>query len=79
MANFKFVLNPEGVKELLQSPGMQAIIKETAAVKASEAGEGYAYDVKIGQKRAYANIYPETQKARQDNLENNTLEKVIRT
>jgi hydroxymethylglutaryl-CoA reductase len=75
----KFVLNKDGVKELLQSQEMQDIIKQHASAKASQAGDGYAYSVKVGQNRAYANVYPDTKEAAKDNLVNNTLEKVIRS
>lgn len=81
MSNYKVVkleLNQAGVQELLKSSEMQAILGEKAKEKAGQAGEGYAYAVHVGQNRAYANIYPETDEARDDNLTNNTLEKVIR-
>lgn len=74
----KFELNRNGVRELLQSSEIQAIIKQHASAKASQAGSGYAYDVKVGKSRAYANIYAETEEAKKDNFANNTLEKVIR-
>ena len=77
--SFRFELNSNGVRELLQSPEMQGIIGELAAQKAEQAGDGYAYDVNVGQSRAYANIYAETKEAIKDNYENNTLEKVIRS
>ena len=75
----RFELNSEGVKELLQSPEMQNILEEYAKAKAEEAGEGYDAAVHLGKRRAYANIYPATKEAAYDNLDNNTLEKVIRT
>lgn len=75
----KFELNEAGVQELLKSAEMQGILKEHADAKASEAGEGYASSVHVGAKRAYANVYPDTHEAYLDNLDNNTLEKVIRT
>lgn len=78
MSKVVFTLNRNGVRELLQSEEMQAVIDQYASAKVSEAGEGYAYDVKVGQSRTYANIYPETDAAKADNLTNNTLEKVIR-
>ncbi len=74
----KFELNSAGVQELLKSAEMQSILEGKAKEKAGEAGEGYACSVHVGQKRAYANIYPDTKEAYQDNLKNNTLEKVIR-
>lgn len=75
----KFKLNSAGVKELLKSSAMQSILAQNAAKKANAAGEGYASSVHTGQKRAYANVYPATKEAAFDNLENNTLEKVIRS
>lgn len=75
---FKFKLNGAGVRELLQSGAMRNILSAEASRKASQAGTGYSSEVHIGQKRAYANIFPNTKEAVQDNYENNTLEKVIR-
>lgn len=77
--SFKVELNGAGVRELLKSGQMQAILRKEAAKKANAAGNGYKSDVHVGQKRSYANIYPGTYEARIDNLENNTLEKVIRS
>lgn len=74
----KFELNSDGVKELLRSAEMQSVLNEYATEKADEAGEGYEAAVHLGKKRAYANIYPGTREAAYDNLDNNTLEKVIR-
>ncbi len=72
-------LNSEGVQELLKSDEMQALLSELASSKAGRAGGGYEYTVKVGQRRAYANIYPASKEAYQDNPDNNTLEKVIRS
>lgn len=72
-------LNSESVQELLKSDEMQALLSELASSKAGQAGVGYEYSVKVGQRRAYANIYPASKEAYQDNLDNNTLEKVIRS
>jgi hypothetical protein len=77
--NLRIKLNSAGVKALLQSPEMQGIIGKFASAKASQAGTGYAYNVKVGKSRTYANIYAETDEAKKDNFENNTLEKVIRS
>lgn len=75
----KFELNSAGVRELLKSSEMQSIIDGHAQAKAKQAGNGYEADTRIGKKRAYANIYPATLEAAYDNLDNNTLEKVIRS
>lgn len=78
-SDITFVLNPAGVRELLRSPQMQSIIREKAEEKAMACGQGYEASVHVGVNRAYANIYPATKEAYQDNLDNNTLEKVIRS
>lgn len=74
----KFKLNRKGVHALLNSPEVTAEIQRTAAAVASRAGDGYAAAEphKTGQ-RVAVNIYPETAEARADNLDNNTLLKVI--
>lgn len=79
MKLIKFKLNGAGVQELLQGEAMQNVLREAAEQKAAAAGEGYEASVMIGQKRAYANITAATDEAKADNLENNTLEKVIRS
>lgn len=75
----RFELNKQGVRELLQSQKMQDVLEYYAEEKAKEAGDGYTTDVHVGKNRAYANIYPDTKEAYFDNLDNNTLEKVIRS
>lgn len=79
MTNVEIKLNSEGVQELLKSDEMQVLLSELASSKVGQAGGGYEYSVKVGQRRAYANIYPASKEAYQDNLDNNTLEKVIRS
>ena len=78
MSNVKFVLNSEGVQELLKSAEMQAVLDSHAQAVADRAGLGYAAETKVGKKRAYANIYAETYGAKRDNLENNTLLKSLK-
>ena len=79
MSKTSFKLNSSGVQALLKGAAMQSILSGHAQHKAGQAGTGYASEVKIGQRRAYANVYPATSEAYHDNLENNTLEKVIRS
>lgn len=77
MSSIKFVLNKDGVRELLQSEAMQSILNDYAESASSRAGEGYNSEVHMGKKRAYANVYAETYEAKQDNLDNNTLLKSL--
>ena len=78
MSKIEFDLNENGVRELLQSPEMQSILSQYAAETANRAGEGYKYEVKVGQKRSYANISADTPKAYYTNLKHNTLLKALK-
>lgn len=77
MSKTEFVLNPDGVRALLQSPEMHGVLSSLAAPRAARAGDGYAAAVHVGKKRCYANIYPDSDKAYRDNNEHNTLLKVL--
>lgn len=83
MASLKFKLSRKGVKELLKSEEMEAILKKEAEAKAQQANAmggvtGYESATHKGKNRVYANIFPQSKDAAVDNLENNTLEKIIR-
>ena len=73
----KFVLNRAGVRELMQSQEMVDVLTEFADQVANRAGEGYS--VYIGTNRANVSVVADTDEAYQDNLDNNTLEKAIRS
>ena len=77
MANFK--LNLAGLNELMKSPEMQAHLDEAGAAVANAAGEGYGYRTHVASYVAITNVFPTTREAAIDNLENNTLEKAIRS
>lgn len=72
-----FKLNPAGVRQLLNSPEVRNVLQGYASAKQAAAGEGYALR-ETHTDRVGFSLYPETAAARRDNLENNTLEKVIR-
>ena len=78
MSSFKFEPDKAGIGELLKGPEMQGILKEYGRQKAAQAGNGYNYAVHVHQRRAVANIYPDSEEAAQDNYDNNTLLKVVR-
>lgn len=71
MDNFKFELNRDGVRQLMQSSEMQAVLKTYATSIQNRAGEGY--DVYVGKTRANVSVRTRDDKAVQDNLEKNTL------
>lgn len=74
---FKFKLNGKGVVELLKSAEMQSVIEEYANNCAMQAGNGYASDNVMSSDRVKAFVYADSDDARRDNNENNTLLKVI--
>lgn len=83
MSSIKFKLDKKGVKELLKSQEMENIIEKAAEEKARQADAmggvtGYEAATHKGKNRVYANVFPNSKDAFFDNLENNTLEKVIR-
>lgn len=73
MSKTRIELNSSGIRELLRSEGMAAIVEEQAALVASRCGEGYAHDVKMMPGRVIASAYTETAEAMKDNSDNNTL------
>ena len=78
MSDIVFDPDTAGIRELLKGSGMQGILKEYGQQKAAQAGPGYNYAVHVHQKRAVANIYPDSEEAAQDNYDNNTLLKAVR-
>lgn len=74
----KFVLNREGIKELMKSDAMQAILKDHATNIRSRCGDGYEQDERVGKNRANAMVYANAYQAKADNLRNNTILKAVR-
>lgn len=78
MSKAKFVLNRQGVRELLRGEEMQAVLNAYAATVKSNCGDGFARDSHVGKNRANAMIYAETKEAVAKNYENNTLLKALK-
>lgn len=72
------MLNRAGVAELMKSPEMVALLKETAKTIQNRAGEGYEVSVFTGKNRANISIKTKSRKAIRDNNKNNTLLKALR-
>ncbi len=74
----KLKLNRSGIHALLNSPEVSAEVERLAAQTARAAGDGYqaAAPHKTGQ-RVAVNVYPATREAAEDNVENDTLLRVI--
>jgi hypothetical protein len=73
----RFVLNKEGVRELLQSAEMVQIITDASNDVASRARDGFEADVIVGKNRIVGHIKVMTKEAKLDNEENNTLLRAI--
>ena len=78
MSKFKFVLNRAGVRQLMQSEEMQAILKDKADNALNSLGEGYKSDIHVGKNRANAMVYADTYQAKRENLKHNTILKAVR-
>lgn len=78
MAKIKFELNRSGVSELLKGEAMQSVIKDHASRTASACGAGYKSDVFVGKNRANASVFTESDRAKLDNLKNNTILKNLK-
>ena len=78
MAKVKFVLNREGVRELLRSPEMMEVCKSYASAAVSRLGDGYEVTTQTGKNRVNAEVAAVTYKARKDNSDNNSILKAIR-
>lgn len=78
MNKFKFELNRDDVRELMQSPAMQEVLRTKAGEIQRRAGEGFESDIHVGRTRANAMIYSGNPKAYFRNLKSNTLLKAIK-
>lgn len=77
MAKVRVEINYEGIGQLLRGEEIRNMVAEIAGRAANEAGPGYAHREHDSGQRYVANIYPETEEAWKDNLQNNTLLKVL--
>lgn len=77
MADIKIELNRSGVAELMKSQEMLGLCESLAQKAAGSLGDGYEVTTYVGRTRANASIHAVTDKARKDNLKNNSLLKAI--
>lgn len=75
----KFILNRNGVKELLRGVEMQNILKGEADLIKNKLSnqEGYSIDLYVGKNRANASIKANSDEAINDCLKHNTLVKAL--
>lgn len=79
MNKVEIQLNPDGVNELLRRADTTQMISEFGNEMAEKLGEGYQCRTGFGAKdgRAHAWVMAVSKKARQENLENNTILKAM--
>ena len=75
MNDYHFELNREGVRTLMRSPQMQAVLTDRADTVKGRCGDGY--DSYVAQTRAVAVVETATPEAYNDNSANNTLLKAV--
>lgn len=74
----KVKLNSDGIRQLLKSQEMRAVLEGYGEKTASSAGLGYAYSTHTTEQRAIVNVYPATKEAAKENAEENTLLMALR-
>ena len=78
MSDFKFKLSSKGVRDMLRSQEIQAMLRERAEEIKGRAGDGYEVSNFTGKTRAKAGVKATTVKAIKDTKKNNTLLKAVR-
>ena len=77
MSKYKFELNRSGVRALLRSDEVKAILKSKADAAAQACGNGYASGDYLMPTRVVARVSAVSAKAKQDTLKNNTILKAL--
>lgn len=78
MSNVTIKLNSEGVKELLKSAEIMTECRSHAAEMAATLGaDDYEVSEYVGTNRVNVSVRAKTEKALQDNLDNNTMLKAV--
>ena len=78
MSKVQIQLNRQGVRSLLRSKKMQAVLKAKADDMAQACGDGYRSGLFFVPNRAVARVSAVTMEARLDNLKNNTILKALK-
>lgn len=75
MNEFEVQVNKDGVNQLLHCAEVRDYIEQLAQEQKARAGEGYKYKIMYANKdkRVTAIVKTSSDKAKQDNLDNNTL------
>lgn len=78
MSRYKIELNQSGVRQLLRSDEMKAMLKAKADAAVKSCGDGYASGNYIMPTRAVARVSAVSIKTKLDNLKNNTILKALK-
>lgn len=73
MSEVKIELNSAGIREMLRSEEMGAVLAEKASEIAARCGTGYEYDTHMTPGRVIASVFTATPEALKDNSANNTI------
>lgn len=77
MSNYRFELNRDGVRQIMQNAEMKALLDDTAQHIARSAEGDYKVDTITGRTRANAEVACASTETYYDNLRNNTLLKAM--
>ena len=77
MANLRFELNREGVRDLLRSKEMMNVCQEYANNALGKLGDGYEVTTHTGTNRVNAQVAAVTYAAKKENLSDNTIIKAV--
>ena len=72
-----FKLNLKGLNEFMKSSEVQAALDDAGEAVKKAAGDGYDTSSKKGRYIGFSNVFPDDDKAKRDNLKNNTLLKAL--
>lgn len=73
----RIVLDKKGVKNLLKSKEVKEMLEHQATEIKAKVGKDYGSDIYLGKNRYNVAIYPITDEARKDAINNDTLTKVV--
>lgn len=77
MAKVKFVLNWQGVRELMKSKEMMDICSKYANNALARLGDGYEVNTYSGENRVNAEVYAQSFAAKRENIKSNTILKAV--
>lgn len=78
MSKVKIELNHDAMRDLLRSEGAVKVCENEMEKARAKVGEGYEVTTYVGKNRCNASIKAISKKAKQENLENNTILKAVR-